>query len=98
VPALPDDVLATTPPALVQILTRCLAKDPKHRPISATALAHVLRRIARDTEASFPETELRAFWDDRARLDAIEAASPSAPAESGTIAAAARDPARTYVA
>jgi len=61
-PTLPDAIRARTPPELVQLLTRCLAKRAEHRPTSAEALARALRRIAVDCADSFPEAMLTAFW------------------------------------
>jgi len=65
VPELPVSVLAATPPALVQLLTRCMAKHAEHRPSSAAALAHALRRVAAECAATYPDEARAAFWASR---------------------------------
>lgn len=62
VPQLPDDVIDRSPPALVQLITRCLAKKPDRRPSSARALASALRAVALDCEETFTRADRAAFW------------------------------------
>jgi len=64
-PELPASVRATTPPALVQLVTRCLAKRPEHRPTSAALLGTALRRVASESASTFPEAMRLAFWSMR---------------------------------
>jgi serine/threonine protein kinase len=61
IPELPAE-LSRVAPALVQLIKRCLAKRPEHRPVSATALGEALRDVVRDTEATFPEEARDQFW------------------------------------
>ena len=65
IPELPE-ALNRAAPALAQILKRCLAKRPEHRPVSAKALAEALREVAAETAASFPPGALERFWQELA--------------------------------
>ncbi|MFT3924713.1 MAG: protein kinase [Myxococcales bacterium] len=62
VPELPESVRATAPVELTQLITRCMARDPAHRPVSAELLGRALRRIANADRQDFDEEALRAFW------------------------------------
>lgn len=61
-PELPAAVRAAVPPALVQLITRCMAKLPDHRPTSAAALGAALRRVASECAPTFTESMRAAFW------------------------------------
>lgn len=66
IPALPADIAARTPRALAQLLTRCLAKRPEHRPSSARSLARALREVAHEHEASFDASARERWWAENA--------------------------------
>jgi serine/threonine protein kinase len=63
VPSLPEPALKTTPIELVQVITRCLAKRPENRPVSARVLADALREIARVHAHTFSPDEQARFWE-----------------------------------
>jgi serine/threonine-protein kinase len=63
VPSLPEHVLKTTPIELVQVITRCLAKRPENRPVSARVLSDALREIARVHAHTFSSEEQARFWE-----------------------------------
>ncbi|MET0343520.1 MAG: protein kinase [Polyangiales bacterium] len=80
IPELPEAIRAQTPPGLVQLLTRCMAKRPDHRPTSADALARALRRIAIEHAESFSESMQAAFWAARdARAPTARVVSETQP-------------------
>jgi hypothetical protein len=56
-------VQSRTPKELTQLITRCLAKQPDHRPVSARVLAQALRDIARDHAHTFPDEQRALFWE-----------------------------------
>jgi serine/threonine-protein kinase len=78
IPRLPDDVLRSTPTELAQVVTRCLAKRPEHRPVSARVLASALREIARVHAHTFSEEAMQRFWQ--------QFEPSTAPAEPGALA------------
>jgi len=61
-PTLPDAVAEHTPRMLAQLLTRCLAKSPEHRPPSARLLAQVLRKIAAEHESEWSAEDRQRWW------------------------------------
>lgn len=75
-PSLPEDVAARTPRMLAQLLTRCLAKRPDHRPTSARVLQHEFESIAREHEHEFGEEQRARWW---ASFDAARAEQPLPP-------------------
>jgi len=60
---LPRHVLDETPAALRQLLVRCLAKRPEHRPVSARVLAQALRQITFEPRRDFGDDKRREFWE-----------------------------------
>jgi serine/threonine protein kinase len=62
IPELPEEVRRHVPAALTQLITRCLAKRPEHRPVSAKVLAEALRSIAQQCAETFPEAVRDGFW------------------------------------
>lgn len=84
VPTLPHDVAHRTHVGLVQLVTRCLAKKPDHRPASAVALANALRRVESECGDTFTREDRVAFWarrgEERARAHAAEQAPTYAEA------------------
>lgn len=62
IPELPRMVRDALPPPFVHLLTRCLAKNPDKRPISARALASALRSIVFEGDHAYSEEEQRLFW------------------------------------
>jgi tRNA A-37 threonylcarbamoyl transferase component Bud32 len=69
IPELPPELSRVTP-ALAQLITRCLAKRPEHRPVSARALAEALREVAAVTERTFSREAREQFWAELARQPA----------------------------
>lgn len=61
-PALPEAVAGRTPRMLAQLLIRCLAKSPEHRPPSARVLAQVLHKIASEHEAEWSAEDRQRWW------------------------------------
>ena len=78
IPRLPEPVLRSTPAELSQVITRCLAKRPDHRPVSARLLASALREVARMHVHTFTDEERERFW--------AELGSSGARAEPGALA------------
>ncbi|MBK8411776.1 MAG: protein kinase [Sandaracinaceae bacterium] len=72
-PTLPEDVAKHTPRALAQLLTRCLAKQPDHRPSSARVLAEVLRKIAAEHAEEWSAEDRQRWW---AKLEQERPAKP----------------------
>ncbi len=62
IPGLPEDVQSTTPPELLQLLTRCLAKRPENRPVSARVLAAAFRAVALACQATFTDAQRERWW------------------------------------
>lgn len=60
--ALPTSV----PDAMVDIIARCLAKEPSERPASARELASLLRALSFAGEACFSSEDAARFWASRA--------------------------------
>ena len=86
VPELPADLRATVPPALAQLLVRCMAKRPDRRPTSAKVLGEALRRVeAECVETFLPETRER-WWSmhEQTRAAERERAKDGQPTESAT--------------
>jgi tRNA A-37 threonylcarbamoyl transferase component Bud32 len=80
VPQLPRAIRASTPPALVQLLTRCLAKHAEHRPVSAAVLGRAFRAVARESSDTFSAEMQIAFWQTRpARRNLAVDAEPTLP-------------------
>jgi eukaryotic-like serine/threonine-protein kinase len=65
-PAPSERSLSPVPPALDELIVRCLAKDPAQRPASALELGLALESI--DSDESWTRARAEAWWRERAPL------------------------------
>ena len=74
VPSLARRVPGWIPPALVDVVTACLAKEPEQRPSSARVMAAMLRSIAIPPEHAWTAAKAQTWWQEHVPLPDLSAA------------------------